>query len=81
MNVYGYGICIMVSSNNGIIPGMTIGPENLNRFIIIRNPGAMYVSLSRATTSGTVTELPDFAFHSNVLTTAESATSHAPHCC
>ena len=80
----------MVSSNNRIIPGMTIGPENLNRFIIInpgdsafesRNTGAMYVSLSRATTSGTVTELPDFAFHSNVLTTTESATSHAPHCC
>ena len=80
----------MVSSNNEIIPGMTIGPENLNRFIISnpgdsafesRNPGAMYVSLSRATTSGTVTELPDFAFHSNVLTTTESATSHAPHCC
>ena len=78
MNVYRYGICIMVSSNQkyGIIPGMTIGPGNLNRFIIInpgdsafeyRNPGAMYVSPSRATTSGTVTELPDSAFHSNVL--------------
>ena len=59
----------MVSSNNGIIPGMTIGPGNLNRFIIInpgdsafesRNPGAMYVSLSRATTSDPATELPDF---------------------
>ena len=42
-----------IYSNNGIIPGMTIGPGNLNRFIIInpgdsafesRNPGAMYVS-------------------------------------
>ena len=66
----------MVSSNNEIIPGMTIGPGNLNRFIIInsghrafesRNPGAMYVSLSRAKTSGTATELANFAFHSNEL--------------
>ena len=27
-----------IYSNNGIIPGMTVGPENLNRFVII-NPG------------------------------------------
>ena len=76
LSAYIYEICIMVSSNNEIIPGMTIGPGNLNRFIIInpghrafesRNPGAMYVSLSRAKTSGTATELADFAFHSNEL--------------
>jgi hypothetical protein len=55
---------------------MTIGPANVNRYIVInpgdrafesRNPGVMYVSISRATTAGSDSQLPDFAFHPHVL--------------
>ena len=56
--------------------GMTIGPGNYNRHIIIspgsrafesRNPGALYVALSRATSAGNDTTAPDFGFHPSIL--------------
>ena len=58
------------------VQGMTIGPGHLNRYIIItpgarsfeaRNPGVLYVSLSRAKSAGSLDSPPDFAFHSHVL--------------
>jgi hypothetical protein len=58
------------------VQGMTIGPNHINRYIVIspggnsfeaRNPGILYVSLSRAKSAGSDTNLPDFAFYSQVL--------------
>ena len=55
---------------------MTIGPNNLNRHIIIspggcsfesRNPGVLYVSLSRAKSAGSPNCPPDFAINKNTL--------------
>ena len=55
---------------------MTIGPNNLNRHIIIspggcafeaRNPGVLYVSLSRAKSAGSTNCPPDFAINKNTL--------------
>ena len=51
---------------------MTIWPDNLNRYIVInpgsktfeaRNPGILYVSLSRAKSAGSATAIPDIAFN------------------
>ena len=59
---------------------MTIGKGNIYRYIIInpgtrafesRNPGALYVALSRAKTAGSDSDLPDFAWHPNVLINAD----------
>ena len=56
--------------------GMTIGHGEVNRHIVIdpgtrafesKNPGAMFVALSRAKSAGGPHELPDFAWNSNVL--------------
>ncbi len=56
--------------------GMTIGKNEPNRYIVInpgsttfesRNPGALFVALSRAKTSGGLHQDPDFAWHPNVL--------------
>ena len=69
------------------VQGMTIGPGNLNRYIVInpgsksfesRNPGVLYVSLSRATTAGNYSQLPDFAFHPQVLLNHDRI-SHEPN--
>ena len=55
--------------------GMTIGSGEANRYIVIhpgtkafesRNPGALYVALSRAKCSGAGGRDPDFAWNSNV---------------
>jgi hypothetical protein len=55
---------------------MTIGPNHLNRYIVIspggtafeaRNPGVLYVSLSRAKSAGSADCPPDFAFNKNML--------------
>ena len=54
---------------------MTIGSGEANRYIVIhpgtrafesRNPGALYVALSRAKCSGSGGRDPDFAWNSNV---------------
>ena len=54
---------------------MTIGDGQPNRYIIInpgtrqfesRNPGALFVALSRAKTAGDATSDPDFAWHPNI---------------
>ncbi|KAK3093512.1 hypothetical protein FSP39_016633 [Pinctada imbricata] len=57
--------------------GMTIGEGEVNRYIVInpgtrsfesRNPGALFVALSRAKATGALPEpLPDFAWHPTVL--------------
>ncbi|XP_033726129.1 uncharacterized protein LOC117315835 [Pecten maximus] len=56
--------------------GMTIGENESSRYIVIspgtksfesRNPGALFVALSRAKTAGSVNEDPDFAWHPSVL--------------
>lgn len=56
--------------------GMTIGEGEVNRYIVIkpgtksfesRNPGALYVALSRAKSAGTNSQDPDFAWGPNVL--------------
>jgi hypothetical protein len=56
--------------------GMTIGAGEPNRYIVInpgsrcfesRNPGALFVALSRAKTAGGDGEDPDFAWHPSVL--------------
>jgi hypothetical protein len=56
--------------------GMTIGRNEANRYIIIspgtcgfesRNPGALFVALSRAKTAGHQGTDPDFAWHPHVL--------------
>ena len=56
--------------------GMTIGRGETNRYIIIdpgtkqfesRNPGALFVALSRAKTAGGPGQYPDFAWHPDVL--------------
>lgn len=56
--------------------GLTIGSGEVNRYIVIapgsksfesRNPGALYVALSRAKTAGDGTTDPDFAFNSKIL--------------
>ena len=66
------------------VQGMTIGPGNLNRYIVInpgsktfeaRNPGILYVSLSRAKSAGSATALPDFAFNPDFLLDDERVTS------
>ena len=66
---------------------MTIGAGNVNRYIVIspgsrafesRNPGALYVALSRAKSSGTDNDLPDFAWHPNVLIN-EDRICHVPN--
>ena len=63
-------------SNPSLLTGMTIGPNHLNRHIVIspggrafeaRNPGVLYVSLSRAKSAGSVDCLPDFAFNKHTL--------------
>ena len=55
---------------------MTIGRGETNRYIIIdpctkqfesRNPGALFVALSRAKTAGGPGQYPDFAWHPDVL--------------
>jgi len=56
--------------------GMTIGEGEANSYIIIspgtrafesRNPGALFVALSRAKSAGNNSADPDFAWHSSVL--------------
>ena len=56
--------------------GMTIGEGEPNRYIVIdpgnrsfecRNPGALFVALSRAKSTGNNLVLPDFAWNSSVL--------------
>ena len=56
--------------------GMTIGEGELNRYIVIdpgsksfesRNPGALYVALSRAKTAGSAKHDPDFCWNPNIL--------------
>ena len=56
--------------------GMTIGQNEPNRYIVIhpgttsfesRNPGALFVALSRAKTAGDDNADPDFAWHQNVI--------------
>uniref|UniRef100_K1R3P6 IQ motif and SEC7 domain-containing protein 2 n=1 Tax=Magallana gigas TaxID=29159 RepID=K1R3P6_MAGGI len=56
--------------------GMTIGEGEANRYIVIhpgdkkfeaRNPGALFVALSRAKSAGGEDEDPDFAWHPHVL--------------
>ena len=56
--------------------GMTIGHGETNRYIVIspgtkafesKNPGALFVALSRAKTAGGLDKDPDFAWHPSVL--------------
>ncbi|XP_056017318.1 ATP-dependent DNA helicase PIF1-like [Ostrea edulis] len=56
--------------------GMTIGKGEANRYIVIhpgnktfeaRNPGAVFVALSRAKSTGVDREDPDFAWNPNIL--------------
>ena len=56
--------------------GMTIGNGEANRYIVIdpgttsfesRNPGALFVALSRAKSAGGNGEHPDFAWHPDIL--------------
>ena len=56
--------------------GMTIGEGEPNRYIVIhpgtrsfesRNPGALFVALSRHKYSGNDTYDPDFAWHPSIL--------------
>jgi signal recognition particle subunit SEC65 len=56
--------------------GMTIGAGEINRYIVInpgtrsfesRNPGALFVALSRAKCTGVDNTDPDFAWHPSVL--------------
>ena len=56
--------------------GMTIGKGEANRYIVIdpgtttfesRNPGALFVALSRAKSAGGLLELPDFAWNPKIL--------------
>jgi hypothetical protein len=56
--------------------GMTVGKDECHRYIVInpgtrafesRNPGALFVALSRAKSAGNDTTEPDFAWHSSVL--------------
>ena len=56
--------------------GMTIGNGEANKYIVIdpgtksfeaKNPGALFVALSRAKSAGSKDEPPDFAWHPNVL--------------
>ena len=56
--------------------GITVGPGEPNRYIVInpgtrqfesRVPGALYVALSRAKSSGTEDSEPDFASHPSIL--------------
>lgn len=55
---------------------MTIGEGEVNRYIIInigtrafesRNPGALFVALSRAKSTGRDNSDPDFAWHPSIL--------------
>ena len=56
--------------------GQTVGEGEFNRFIIIspgsttfeaRNPGCLFVALSRAKSSGGLDKYPDFSWHPSVL--------------
>ena len=56
--------------------GMTIGENEANRYIVInpgsqsfesRNPGALFVALSRARSAGSTTSDPDFAWNPHIL--------------
>ena len=56
--------------------GMTVGHNEPNRYIVIhpgsrafeaRNPGALFVALSRAKSAGGIQRDPDFAWHPNVM--------------
>ena len=56
--------------------GMTIGHGESNRYVVInpgtrqfesRNPGALFVALSRAKSAGSHGSDPDFAWHPNVI--------------
>lgn len=56
--------------------GMTIGKGESNRYIAIdpgskqfesRNPGALFVAMSRAKSAGSLNDLPDFVWHPEVL--------------
>lgn len=56
--------------------GMTIGEGEVNRYIIInpgtrafesRNPGALFVALSKAKSTGRDNSDPDFAWHPSIL--------------
>jgi len=56
--------------------GLTIGAGETNRYIVIspgttafesRNPGALFVALSRAKSAGTSSTDPDFAWHENTI--------------
>ena len=60
--------------------GMSIGRGSLNRHIVIHpgskkfeslNPGALYVALTRAKSSGNSNDLPDFAFNDKILLNAD----------
>ena len=59
---------------------MSIGRGSLNRHIVIHpgskkfeslNPGALYVALTRAKSSGNSNDLPDFAFNDKILLNAD----------
>ena len=56
--------------------GITVGEGEANRYIVIhpgstsfesRNPGLLFVALSRAKSAGSSTQDPDFAWHPSVL--------------
>ena len=56
--------------------GMTIGKGESSKYTVIdpgtkqfesRNPGALFVALSRAKSAGGPTDLPDFAWHPDIL--------------
>ena len=56
--------------------GQTIGNGEINRYVVIspgtrafesRNPGALYVAMSRAKTAGGTGQYPDFAFNPHIL--------------
>ena len=56
--------------------GMTIGANEINRYIVIhpgskmfesRTPGALFVALSRAKSAGETSSEPDFAWHPSLL--------------
>ena len=66
--------------------GVTVGKGEPNRYIIIspgssgfetRNPGALFVALSRAKSAGDGETPPDFAWHPSVLVN-EDRLSHVP---
>ena len=76
MQVSADSIATGMGNNNPQMQGISVGAGEAFRYVVVhpgdhgfeaRNPGALFVALSRAKSAGGEGRDPDFAFHEDVL--------------